>query len=136
MICILLSIVNKISSPDLDFFIIFIVSIGLPILSCFTFFRPLTGDRVLFFINSMPSCPLSSMSVNPMIFENDSPPRYDLLFSFMKYMYGIFSCLIFIYSSWETCLLIYNSFLFLFFNITDFNFFLDMFSLLARIDID
>ena len=76
------------------------------------------------------------MSVNPMIFENDSPPRYDLLFSFMKYMYGFFSCLIFIYSSVGTCLLIYSSFLFLFFNIADFNLFLDIFSSLARIDID
>ena len=40
------------------------------------------------------------------------------------------------YSSLGTCLLIYSSFLFLFFNISEFNLFLDMFSSLASIDID
>ena len=75
IICILLSNVRKISWPGTGFLIIPIVSMGRPILSFFTFFNPCSGNRILLLINSMPSCPLSSMFVNPIIFEKGLPPR-------------------------------------------------------------
>jgi len=75
MICILLSSVRNMSSPGIGFFKSPNVSIGRPILSFFTFFKPVFYDNNLLLTSSMPSCPLSSMLVNPIIFEKDLPPK-------------------------------------------------------------
>ena len=50
----------------------------------FIFLFPSIGLRTLSLTNSIPSWPLSSISVKPIILENASPPKYDLLFSLIK----------------------------------------------------
>ena len=50
----------------------------------FDFLISIYGLRTLSLTNSIPSWPLSSISVKPIILENASPPKYDLLFSLIK----------------------------------------------------
>ena len=86
IICNLLSRVKIRFFPGLGLWVTSIVSIDLPILSFLIFLFPSIGLRTLSLTNSIPSWPLSSISVKPIILENASPPKYDLLFSLMKFL--------------------------------------------------